>query len=557
VAGGVSGAEVKVDGTKLDDQIGQTLIEARIAMNLRLPDACLLKFTDPGLKNIDQFPIKFGSNIEVSLSAIDGNSLSSVFKGTVVSLEPEFEHGTTLGFRAYDGSHSLNQTKRADTYQNMTAADIARKVGQRAGIDEGTIDSAGPAFDFVQQNNETDWEFLWKLAQRIDFEVLVLDHKLYFRKAGPPAGTQDINLKWGDGTLISFRPRVSGVQQVDQVTVRARDITRNQPFEATESLEQPATDIGIKRSDAAQATKGGTLVIADRPVTSQQEAQDLAKAYKAHVAAGYVEAEGVAKGNPAMKAGSKVKIDGIGTSFGGTYVVSSCTHVFQGTHGYRTIFSTAGRSARSLVDMMTPKGKRGWGNSVVLGHVTNNNDPDKLGRVRVKYPALGDDAESPWARVAAPNAGQSRGLLMVPQVGDEVVIGFEHDDVHQPYVLGSLWNGTAKPGDDLTQSQDGSFSLQSDQKIVMHAKDVITIKSDKDLTVETQGKVEQKSQDAMSLKPSGDMTIDGSQGVTIKGGTSMSIEGTTNLEIKCGSAKITLTPMGSISISGTSISLGP
>ena len=53
--------------------------------------------------------------------------------------------------------------------------------------------------------------------------------------------------------------------------------------------------------------------------------------------AGYLEAEGVAKGNPSIKAGSKVKVDGIGTSFGGTYVVSSCTHLFQGSHGYRTI----------------------------------------------------------------------------------------------------------------------------------------------------------------------------------------------------------------------------
>ena len=91
-----------------------------------------------------------------------------------------------------------------------------------------------------------------------------------------------------------------------------------------------------------------------------------------------------------------------------------------------------GRSARSLVDLMTPKGKRGWGNSVVIGIVTNNNDPDKLGRVRVKYPALGDDTEGWWARIAAPRRGRRRGLLMMPQVGDEVVIGFEHDDVHQP-----------------------------------------------------------------------------------------------------------------------------
>jgi hypothetical protein len=114
-------------------------------------------------------------------------------------------------------------------------------------------------------------------------------------------------------------------------------------------------------------------------------------------------------------------------------------------------------------------------------------------------------------------------------------------------VLGSIWNGQAKPGDDLAVL-DGSFSLQSDQKVQIHAKDVITIKSDKDFTLETTGKVDQK--------PQGDMTVDGSQSVTIKGGTSISIEGTTNLELKCGPAKISMSATGMISISGTQISLG-
>ncbi|HEX4520561.1 MAG TPA: VgrG-related protein [Gaiellaceae bacterium] len=543
---GVSGAEVRVGGTKLDDAIGQKLVEARIQENLRLPDACLLRFSDPGLEKIDQFPIQIGSDIEVLLSAIDGTSLTSTFKGKVVSLEPEFASGTTLGFRAYDGSHQLHQTKTAATYQNMTASDIARKVAGRAGIDVGTVDSGGVAYDFIQQNNETDWEFLWKLASRIDFEVLVLDHKLYFRKAGPPAGTQDISLKWGD-TLISFNPRISGVQQVDEVTVRARNGQQAQPYEATTSLQEPESAIGISRAAAAGALSGGTMVVADRPVHSQAEAQDLSDAYASHMGAGYLEAHGVAKGNPAIKAGSKVKIDGVGTSFGGTYVVSSCVHHFQGSHGYRTLFSTSGRSPRSLVDLMTPKGKRGWGNSVVMGIVTNNNDPDNTGRVRVKYPALGDQTEGWWAPVVAPNAGSSRGLLMLPQVGDEVVIGFEHDDVQHPYVLGSIWNGAATPGSDLAL-QDGSFSLQSDQKIAMHAKDVITIKSDKDFSLETTGKIDQK--------PQQDMTLDGAASVTIKGGTTISIEGTTQLEIKCGSSSLTMNSMGVISISGTQISLG-
>ena len=114
--------------------------------------------------------------------------------------------------------------------------------------------------------------------------------------------------------------------------------------------------------------KGGTMVVADRPVLVPGGGRPPREEPTPRISgAGYLEAEGVAKGNPNIKAGSKVKIDGVGTSFGGTYVVSSCTHLFQGTHGYRTIFSTSGRSPRSLVDLMTPKGKRGWGNSVVIG----------------------------------------------------------------------------------------------------------------------------------------------------------------------------------------------
>ena len=97
--------------------------------------------------------------------------------------------------------------------------------------------------------------------------------------------------------------------------------------------------------------------------------------------------------------------------------------------------------------------------------------PTASGRVRVKYPALGDDVEGAWARIASVSAGNARGLMMLPVVGEEVLIGFEHDDTTRPYVLGSLFNGVDMPGDDLTQGQDGSFAVLSDQKIVAESKE--------------------------------------------------------------------------------------
>ena len=78
---------------------------------------------------------------------------------------------------------------------------------------------------------------------------------------------------------------------------------------------------------------------------------------------------------------------------------------------------------------------------VVIGIVTNNNDPDRLGRVKLRFPWLGASIESDWARVAAPMAGNGRGLYFLPEVEDEVLVLFERGDVRVPFVIGALWNG--------------------------------------------------------------------------------------------------------------------
>ena len=80
----------------------------------------------------------------------------------------------------------LNRTRITETYQNMSSDDIAAKVADRAGLDAGTIQSAGDVHDFVQQNNETDWEFLWRLARRIDFEVVGRPGRAELPEGGEP-----------------------------------------------------------------------------------------------------------------------------------------------------------------------------------------------------------------------------------------------------------------------------------------------------------------------------------------------------------------------------------
>ena len=84
-------------------------------------------------------------------------------------------------------------------------------------------------------------------------------------------------------------------------------------------------------------------------------------------------------------------------------------------------------------------------NGIVVGLVVDNKDPDKMARIKVKFPTLPDMPESWWARLAMPMAGRERGWMTIPEVEDEVLVGFVHGDINHAVVLGSLYNGVDTP----------------------------------------------------------------------------------------------------------------
>jgi uncharacterized protein involved in type VI secretion and phage assembly len=507
----IAGAEVLVDGQPLDPELSGSLVEVRVEQHLLLPDVAVVRLADPTLKHVDSAPFDLGASLAIKLSAPESSKLVSAFKGRIAAVEPEFGRGgAVLAARAYDASHALNRERRNTTFQNMTADDIARKLASQAGLQLGTMDSAGSAQPFVQQQGETDLQLLWRLAAAIDFEVVVEDDKLHFRRAGGRPADPAVKLRWGEG-LIAFRPRATAAAQVGDVTVRGWDAGSGQSVQATASPPAPDSRIGLN----GPAAKGSSNVVTGHAVLDQSEAESAARSIAARVSNSSIDAEGTATGNPHVRAGARVDVDGVGSRFGGTYSVTSVRHRFRGERGYETHFSASGRSLRGLVALMTPRERGAFGASLVVGVVTQTKDPDQLGRVRVKYPVLGEGVESWWARVASMGAGQERGALMLPVVGDEVVVGFEQGDVRRPYVLGALWNGQAKPGTDLPQ-QDGSYVLRSDHRVALSAKDDVSIDGGRDLIIETDGKVTQTAR--------GDVAVEG-QRVSVKANGTLTVEG--------------------------------
>lgn len=98
---------------------------------------------------------------------------------------------------------------------------------------------------------------------------------------------------------------------------------------------------------------------------------------------------------------------------------------------------------------------------VAVGVVTNNKDPQGMGRVKVRFPWRENQDESHWARIATLMAGKDRGSFFLPEVGDEVLVAFEREDIRHPYVIGGLWNGQDKPPETNSDGKNNIRKIKS------------------------------------------------------------------------------------------------
>jgi uncharacterized protein involved in type VI secretion and phage assembly len=539
---------VLVDGSELEPELARMVREVRVVSYLRLPDVCTVSAVfEPAAEGhpqpIDQHPFDIGKSIEIKLGAREALTTTTLFKGQIVTLEPQFgPGGVELLVRGFDRSHVLLRSRNVRTFQNQTSSDIVQKVVSDAGL-QIQCDASGDAHDFMQQDNETDWDFIWRLAERIGFEFVVEDQIAKFRAITAEGA---IPLEWPT-VLRTFNPRVTAVQQVQEVSLSAHDPKTKQAIDVTASTSNEIAQIGVARSQVAGAFSGAKLHVATEPVKSQSEGTHLAQALLDKLANGYVAAEGVTDGNPQIRAGAKVNVSGVGTKFSGLYRVATASHILRGGGTYETRFANS--PAHTLLGAVG--GDRSshvpdFGSQLVLGLVTNNQDPDNMGRVRVKYPALSQDAEGTWARIAAVSAGNQRGLMMLPVVGEEVLVGFEHGDTTRPYVLGSLFNGVDTPGDDLVHGEDGSFAVKSDKEIYSE--------STGDYTIKTGGNLQAQASQGATMKSDQAFEIDG-QNITIKGQAQVNVEGQATVTLKCGASQIQISSAG-VQVSGTMITLG-
>lgn len=430
---------VKLDGQALPETWVEALIDLRVERELQVPGRCTLRFADPGYVHLTSNKVKLGTAI--SILAADGGNLIEVEVTSIGADQQEGQH-PHLVVVGHDKSHRMGRPTVVTTYLEMTYSDVVRKVVAPYGLSAST-DNTSLKLDYLLQV-DSDLGLITELARRAGFDWWVEGSTFYFKR--PAAGTV-VGLTLHQD-LRSFSVRASG-QYPDSFTVDGWDRKSQAQITSTattSSAPVKATSV-IANVVASPSNAFGKAVLLTAGVaaSSQDEADQLSKALAQRAASCAVTARGTAEGTSHIKPGGSVKVIDAGP-LSGQYPVTKVEHIYSTGTAFVTRFVAGDRRPTSLVDVLgSGGGSRATAHAatshagLVVGQVTNINDPNKTGRVKVRYPGLSNKDESVWARLLSVGGGKSRGNVWIPEVGDEVLVAFEAGDPRQPVVLGGLF----------------------------------------------------------------------------------------------------------------------
>jgi phage protein D/phage baseplate assembly protein gpV len=564
---------IEIAGSPVAPEIDLLVEQVVVDDSRTLPDMFTLRFRDPQHEVLVKAGLTLGAKVKIFGGPVGGEAKILLISGEVTGLEAEIdETGTHVVARGYDVTHRLQRGRNTRTFVDTSEGEIVRRIASQAGIDLGEIEDPPTTHALVSQANQSDYDFLRGRAREIGFDLSVRGDKLYFQlpiesSSAPATGTlqtdSPLALVLG-ANLNAFLPRITAAEQVNEVEVRGWDPDTQQTVSAT---AQAATT-SVTLADATPATAASAFaseskfVLGDRPLTKSDEVQRVADAVAEQIGSAFAEADGIADGDPTLRAGTAISVAGVGHPFEGRYTVTASRHVI-GPGGYRTHFTVSGRQERSLLGLASSGETSGDASAggapiygVVIGIVSDCDDPQKQGRVKLKLPWLSDDYASDWARVVSVGGGDKRGIAFVPEVQDEVLVAFEQGDVRSPFVLGGLWSGAhAQPqsGDLVSGGQVQKRVLQSrnGHRIVFSDDG-----DDEGVSVTSQDgahhvNILTSNPGTIEIKTSGKVTISGDS-IELHG-TSVSIKADSSLDLQ--GATVNVTGSGPTAIKGSPLAL--
>ncbi|HEY1704257.1 MAG TPA: VgrG-related protein [Trebonia sp.] len=442
--------KVKLNDIELPNQLAATLGETWVEFGVNLPAAfhITLRASAEELMKAYEGDLQIGAKATIFAVADQQGKDTPIITGVVTGIETEWTNGLPRTVvRGFDNSFKMLRQRRAKGYQHMTASAIVTELAGLDGVQIGEIQSTTVPYTSIIQPNVSDWEFVQYLAAQnnmeADFDNLGL---LRFRKPSPAGELVMLDFKQD---VQYCRTGITAADQVSKVTTRGWNADTKQSLTGlAPATTSTAYEIGKIPGEVTGTLGTATITETGTPYGSQPEVDAAASSLAADITSAFAEMEMQVTGWPALVPGAKIALDGAGKPFDGTYTITTTRHVFDAHNFYTTWISVTGRQVRTLYGLAAsgqaqPKPRIP---GVVNAIVTDNNDPMKQGRVKLKYPWFTDQKfQTDWVRTVqlggyTPPGKVGGGGVIGPEVDDEVLVAFDRGSMDLPYVIGGLYS---------------------------------------------------------------------------------------------------------------------
>lgn len=488
-----------------------------------------------------------GGKITIQVTAV-GSSGTLLFSGLVTQVEASrySGHAGDIIISGYSPTILTDNGPHCKTWEKKAIKNIAQDVLKHFPqnlLQPKIAPVSGETLSYTVQYKESAWEFLNRLSAMYGEWLYYDGQKLVF---GPPQGGK-ASLIYGNNLqqfTMAMQVRPAGFQMM------AYDYMNSEVYDGTPkgiAGKAGLNDLGKHALQKSEQFYGSQpKQWHNHFLTNKKQLDDYVNTRAAMQSSNMVRFNG-SSGHPGVMVGGSVSVMGknvfslVDESFG-DYTVISVNHYCDGQGNYSNDFVSIPSSVKypPVSAYAQPRCE------TQSAFVTDNHDPKGLGRIRVKFHWMNGSEKSPWLRVTTPHAGGGKGMYFIPEVGEEVIVGFEGDSAIKPYIIGAVYHGKANNtysngGNDVKalQSRSGNKMVFHDTEGSVHLSD----SKGNDIKMDGAGNINIKSSESIvltcgsssiAMKKDGTITING-KNITIKG------EDTLNTETKAQTMKATQT----------------
>ncbi len=524
--GGVVRLSILSNGSEIPGTFRVVSASVKKAIN-RIPVAEIV-LLDGDMPTKD-FPVSNGDHFkpgsEITIKAGYENGEDEIFKGVVMrhGIRVSGENYSRLVVECRDKAVAMTIGRNNANYVDSKDSDIISKiVGNHSGL-SSDVDSTDTQYKELVQYYCTDWDFMMSRAEVNGLLVVVEDGKVSV-KAPKTDGSPSLKVTWGED-LMEFDACIDARTQLKKVQGVCWDIKTQAAIEQQASPETLNSQGNLDSATLAGVAGPDSFRI-QTPATLESTAlKSWAKGKQVKAGLARIQGRMSFQGSAKAMAGEMIELSGVGDRFNGNVFVSAVHHAISDGNWITEVeFGMPDGWFADRRDLTAPpaSGFLPGIEGIHLGVVKKlDADPEGQYKVQVSIPVLQAETDGVWARLMQFYASDGFGSFFVPEIGDEVVLGYFNNDPSSPVILGSLYSSKRKPAYELTADNykkaivtKTRLKLEFDDEkkvvtIVTPASNTIVVSDDeKSILLQDQtGNKVKLSQDGILLDSPKDITI--------------------------------------------------